>query len=103
LQLYAVNLSDLSDVSDFLINIEGMTAHTDPTRYIVNGTMNQRAGLSMVGNSIVTGFASFCDNFNFTGFLIAASKTPGVGITDIQTMIASPGMLPFTPFSQEIS
>lgn len=45
----------------------------------------------MVGNTIVTGFGSHCDNFNFTGYLVAASKTPGVGVTNIQAMVAAPG------------
>jgi hypothetical protein len=68
-----------------------MNAHNDPTRYIVSGTLNQRPGLAMVGDIIVTGFGSHCDNFNFTGYVITASKTAGVGITDIQAMVASPG------------
>jgi hypothetical protein len=74
-----------------------MTATNDPTRYIVSGTLNQRPGLAMLGNTIITGFGSHCDNFNFTGYLITASKTTGVGITNIQAMVASPGMLCLFP------
>jgi hypothetical protein len=37
------------------------------------------------------GFGGHCDNFNYTGMLVAISKTPGVGITNIQAMEASPG------------
>jgi hypothetical protein len=37
------------------------------------------------------GFGGHCDNFNYTGMLVAVSKVPGVGITNIQAMIASPG------------
>jgi hypothetical protein len=74
-----------------------MTATNDPTRYIVSGTLNQRPGLAMLGNTIITGFGSHCDNFNFTGYLITASKTAGVGITNIQAMVASPGMLCLIP------
>lgn len=97
-----MHLSDLSDAPGFPISIEGMTAFNDRTRYIFSGTLNQRPGLAMIGNTIVTGFGSHCDNFNFTGYLITASKTAGVGITDIQAMVAAPGMLCLTPLSQAL-
>ena len=86
-----MKLADLKDAPGFPISIEGMSAFNDPSRVIFSGTIGQRPGLAMVGNTIVTGFASHCDNFNFTGYLITASKTPGVGITDIQAMVAAPG------------
>jgi len=37
------------------------------------------------------GFGGHCDNFNYTGMLVAVSKIPGVGVTNIQAMEASPG------------
>ena len=37
------------------------------------------------------GFGGHCDNFNYTGMLVTMSKTPGVGVTNIQAMEASPG------------
>ena len=90
-KLYAVSTLDLSDAPGFPVSIQGMNANNDRARYIIGGTLNQRPGLTMLGNTIVTGFGSHCDNFNFTGFLITASKTPGVGITNIQAMVAAPG------------
>lgn len=88
-----MRLSDLSDAPGFPVSIQGLNAHNDRARYIISGTLNQRPGLAMVGNTIVTGFGAHCDNFNFTGYLVAASKTAGVGITDIQAMAAAPGIL----------
>lgn len=91
-RLFAVRISDLSDTPGFPVSIRGLNAHNDRTRYPIAGTMNQRPGLAMVGNIIVSGFGSHCNNFNVTGYLVTASKTPGVGITDIQAMVAAPGM-----------
>ena len=45
----------------------------------------------MLGNTIIAGFGGHCDNWNYTGMLVAVSKTPGVGITNIQATMASPG------------
>jgi hypothetical protein len=54
--------------------------------------MNQRPGLAMMGNSIITGFGTHCMLFNTTGYLVTVSKTPGVGVQDIQAMFAAPGL-----------
>jgi hypothetical protein len=86
-----LKLSDLSDAPGFPVSIQGLNAYNDRSRYIIGGTLNQRPGLAMLGNTVITAFGSHCDNFNFTGYLITASKTAGVGITDIQAMVASPG------------
>ena len=61
------------------------------TSYFVGGTVLNRPGLAAFGNTIVGGFGGHCDNFNYTGMLVAVSKTPGVGVTNIQAMEASPG------------
>jgi len=45
----------------------------------------------MIGNTIVAGFGGHCDKFNYTGLLVAASKTVGTGVTNIQAMVARPG------------
>ncbi|KAH8763860.1 hypothetical protein BGZ57DRAFT_991050, partial [Hyaloscypha finlandica] len=90
-QLYAVNLPSLTDASGFPVLIDGHSANNDPTRYFLGGTVLQRPGLAMLGNTIVAGFGGHCDHWNYTGMLVAVSKTPGVGITNIQAMQASPG------------
>lgn len=59
--------------------------------YFVGGTLLQRPSLAMIGNTIVAGFGGHCDNFNYTGYLVAVSKTAGVGVTNIQGMTVSPG------------
>lgn len=40
---------------------------------------------------VVGGFGGHCDQFNYTGMLVAVSKTPGVGITSMFAMEAAPG------------
>lgn len=89
--MYAVRLPTLQDVQGFPVSIDGHYANNDPTRYFVGGTLLQRPGLTSIGNSIVAGFGGHCDNFNYTGMLLTVSKTTGVGVTNIQAMVASPG------------
>ncbi|KAF8850086.1 hypothetical protein BDZ45DRAFT_680040 [Acephala macrosclerotiorum] len=88
-KFYAVQLPGLTDVSGFPTVISG-AANNDPTRYFIAGTSNQRASLTMLGNTVIAGFAGHCDNFNYTGMLVGVSKTTG-GVTNMQAMMASPG------------
>ncbi|EPE33080.1 WSC-containing protein [Glarea lozoyensis ATCC 20868] len=97
-KLYALKLPSLSDVSGFPVVVEG-PAENDKSRYFLGGTVLQRASLASVGNSIVAGFAGHCDNFNYTGMLVAVSKIPRVGVTSIVAMMASPG----APQPQELN
>ncbi len=90
-KLWALKIPSLADVPGFPISLEGKYATNDNTRYFVGGTVLQRPGLAFVGNSVVAGFGGHCDNFNYTGMLVAASKTTGGGVTNIQAMIARPG------------
>ncbi|KAH8881048.1 hypothetical protein GQ53DRAFT_519509 [Thozetella sp. PMI_491] len=85
---YAVKLPNLTDVPGFPIIIGG-PATNDPTRYFVAGTVLQRPGLAIIGNSIIAGFGGHCDNFNYTGLLVTVTKTASVGA--MQAMVASPG------------
>ncbi|KAH9212453.1 hypothetical protein DL95DRAFT_304226, partial [Leptodontidium sp. 2 PMI_412] len=97
-KMYAVKIPTLADVAGFPIVIDGHNANNDPTRYFVGGAILQRPGLAMLGNTIVAGFGGHCDRFNYTGMLVAVSKTAGVGVTNIQAMQASPG----APSPQEL-
>lgn len=100
--MYAVKLPSLADVSGFPVLIDGHSANNDPTRYFLGGTVLQRPGLAMLGNTIVAGFGGHCDHWNYTGMLVAVSKTPGVGVTNIQAMQASPGKLDLNSGSKSI-
>jgi hypothetical protein len=90
-KFYAINVPALTDVSGFPIIIDGHNANNDHTRYFLGGTVLQRPSLAEIGNTIVGAFGGHCDNFNYTGMLVAVSKTSGVGVTNIQAMEASPG------------
>jgi hypothetical protein len=89
--MYALQLPALADVAGFPVILDGHYANNDPTRYFVGGVILQRPAVVSVGNSIVAGFGGHCDNFNYTGMLVAVSKTSGVGVTAMQAMVASPG------------
>ncbi|KAG4438082.1 hypothetical protein IFR05_006448 [Cadophora sp. M221] len=90
-KMYAVKIPTLADVAGFPVVIDGHYANNDPSRYFVGGTILQRPGLAMLGNTIVAGFGGHCDRFNYTGMLVAVSKTAGA-------MQASPG----APSPQEL-
>jgi hypothetical protein len=89
-KLWALQLPDLGDVTGFPVSVTGPTVN-DKTRYFVGGTLMQRPGLTMVGDSIIAGFGGHCDSMNFTGMLVTVSKTPGKGVTSIYAMEAAPG------------
>ncbi|KAH8750355.1 hypothetical protein F5882DRAFT_310292, partial [Hyaloscypha sp. PMI_1271] len=89
-KFYAIQLPSLNDVFPAVI-IDGHFADNDHTRYFVGGTVLNRPGLAMVGNTVIGGFGGHCDNFNYTGMLVAMSKTKGVGVTSIMAMEANPG------------
>jgi hypothetical protein len=89
-KLWALQLPDLGDVPGFPVSVTGPSVN-DKTRYFVGGTVMQRPGLTMVGDSLVAGFGGHCDGMNFTGMLVTVSKTPGKGVTSIYAMEASPG------------
>lgn len=80
----------MTAVAGYPIIIDGHAANNDPTRYFVGGTVLNRPGLAMIGDSIVAGFGGHCDNFNYTGMLVTVSKTKAT-LTNIQAMVAAPG------------
>ncbi len=86
-----MQLPSLADVAGFPVIIDGNYANNDPTRYFLGGTVLQRPALTSIGNIVMGGFGGHCDNFNYTGMLVAVSKVPGVGVTNIQAMEANPG------------
>lgn len=89
-KFYAVQLPALTNIPGYPIIMEGHYATNDHTRYFVGGTLLQRPGLAMIGNSIVAGFGGHCDNFNYTGMLVSVHKSAAT-INDIQAMVAAPG------------
>lgn len=88
-KMWALKIPSLASVSGFPVAITG-PASNDPTRYFVGGTVMQRPGLATVGDSILGAFGGHCDSMNYTGMLVAVSKTTGT-VTNVQAMMASPG------------
>lgn len=61
-KMYAVKIPTLDDVAGFPISLEGHYATNDHTRYFVGGTVLQRPGLAMIGDSIIAGFGGEGNN-----------------------------------------
>jgi iron transport multicopper oxidase len=90
-QLYALNLPTLTNAPGFPVLIDGHNADNDPARYFVGGTVLQRPALATVQGNIVAAFGGHCDLFNFTGYVVTVSKTPGVGVVGMFAMEIAPG------------
>jgi iron transport multicopper oxidase len=88
---YAVDFNTLQDKPGFPVIIDGNYADNDPTRYFLGGTVLQRPSLTSLNGVVIGAFGGHCDLFNYTGMLVAVSKTPGVGVTSIYAMESSPG------------
>ncbi|CRK15143.1 hypothetical protein BN1708_011363 [Verticillium longisporum] len=90
-KMYALQLPSLEDVPGFPTLIDGANADNDPARYIIGGVALQRPALSDVNGHIVAGFGSHCGRGNYTGYLVAVSKQPGVGVTSMWATESAPG------------
>lgn len=93
---YAVDINTLQDKPGFPVIIDGHYANNDPTRYFLGGTVLQRPSLTTANGVVIGAFGGHCDLFNYTGMLVAVSKTPGVGVTSIFAMESRPGAPPQT-------
>ncbi|KAF6822223.1 WSC domain-containing protein-like protein 3 [Colletotrichum plurivorum] len=90
-KMYALRIPSLEDVSGFPVLIDGMNADNDKARYFVGGVALQRPSLADVGGHIVAAFGSHCGRWNYTGYLLSVSKTPGVGPVSMWATEAAPG------------
>ena len=105
---YTISINSLQDVPSFPVIIDGHLAGNDKTRleqpsllalgrhltsprYFLGRTVLQRPSLTSVNGVMIGAFGGLCDQYSYTGMLIAISKTPCVGVTSIYTMEASPG------------
>ncbi|KUJ08913.1 uncharacterized protein LY89DRAFT_676796 [Mollisia scopiformis] len=92
-KFYAIQLPGLTDVFPAII-IDGHYADNDHTRYFVGGTVLNRQGLAMLGNTIIGGFGGHCDNFNYTGINGAG------GAGDNGKGISANGKIPISTLQQ---
>ena len=61
-----------------------------PNTLLRRGHVLQRPVITTVGDIIIAGFGGHCDGFNFTGMLVAVSKSPAT-VTSVIAMEVSPG------------
>ncbi|KAL2757269.1 hypothetical protein ACRALDRAFT_1079561 [Sodiomyces alcalophilus JCM 7366] len=90
-KMYALHVPSLEDAEGFPLLIDGANADNDPARYFVGGVALQRPALADMHGHIVAGFGSHCGRWNYTGYLLAVSKTPGVGVTSMWATEYPPG------------
>lgn len=70
---------------DSLTRADRCVADNGNTRYFTGGNHMQRASLNLVNGAIFAGFASHCDFFNYTGWVVGMS-TSGEVLTAYATM-----------------
>lgn len=68
---------------------------TDSCRYFVGGVINQRAALIIRSGTVVGGFGSVCDFYNYTGMLVGVNKVSGA-VTQVYATDGGPGATPET-------
>ncbi|TQN68162.1 WSC domain-containing protein [Colletotrichum shisoi] len=90
-KMYALRIPSLEDVAGFPVLIDGITADNDAARYFVGGVALQRPSLTELNGHIVAAFGSHCGRWNYTGYLVSVSKTPGVGPVSMWATEAAPG------------
>ncbi|KAK0631126.1 hypothetical protein B0T17DRAFT_507543 [Bombardia bombarda] len=90
-KMYALRIPSLENVAGFPVLIDGMRADNDKSRYFVGGVALQRPSLTELNGYIVAGFGSHCGHWNYTGYLLTVSKTPGVGPVSMLATEAAPG------------
>ncbi|KAJ5019282.1 hypothetical protein K4K57_001391 [Colletotrichum sp. SAR 10_99] len=90
-KMYAIRIPSLEDVDKFPVLIDGINADNDPAKYFVGGVALQRPSLAELNGHIVAAFGSHCGRWNYTGYLVSVSKTPGVGPVSMWATEAAPG------------
>lgn len=90
-KLFAIHIPSLEDADGFPTLIDGHHADNDHGRYFVGGAALQRPSLTEVNGHIVAGFGSHCGRWNYTGYLVAVSKQPNVGVTGMWATESAPG------------
>jgi hypothetical protein len=100
-RFHAVDAATLQEKPGFPVNLQGhpggeialdsltradrCVADNGNTRYFTGGNHMQRASLNLVNGAIFAGFASHCDFFNYTGWVVGMS-TSGEVLTAYATM-----------------
>ncbi|KAH6692719.1 hypothetical protein F5X68DRAFT_250938 [Plectosphaerella plurivora] len=90
-KLFAIHVPSLEDATGFPTLIDGHNADNDRSKYFIGGVALQRPSLTEVNGHIVAGFGSHCGRWNYTGYLVAVSKQPNVGVTSIWATESAPG------------
>ncbi|KAF4924369.1 WSC domain-containing protein [Colletotrichum fructicola] len=90
-KMYAIRIPSLEDVDKFPVLIDSINADNDPAKYFVGGVALQRPSLAELNGHIVAAFGSHCGRWNYTGYLVSVSKTPGVGPVSMWATEAAPG------------
>ncbi|WRT68154.1 uncharacterized protein IL334_005129 [Kwoniella shivajii] len=74
---HAISVDDLSERSNFPVDLEGTVARNNPARSFNGGIHHQRPALLQQGQYVYAGFASHCVQYNFTGWIMGWDKSTG--------------------------
>ncbi|EPS39555.1 hypothetical protein H072_6644 [Dactylellina haptotyla CBS 200.50] len=78
-RVYALSALTLADKFGFPLLLDGAQADNDPQKFFMGGTHMQRPSLAMVNGLVWAGFASHCDQYNYTGWVTGIDpSTPKV-------------------------
>ncbi|KAN0096726.1 hypothetical protein V8E51_015531 [Hyaloscypha variabilis] len=70
---YGVNIITLEDAPGFPILLDETIAENDSLQYFIGGVSFQHTALTLVAGTVYGGFASHCDNYNYTGMMFGVS------------------------------
>jgi len=83
--LHAISVEDLTERTNFPVDLEGTAASNNPTRTFNGGVHHQRPALLHYGNYIYAGLGSHCVQYNFTGWIMGWDKTTGQTVARFAT------------------
>lgn len=75
--VHAISTDDLSERSNYPVDLEHTVARNNPLRSFGGGIHHQRPGLLQFKDYIYIGFASHCIQYNYTGWIMGIQKDAG--------------------------
>ena len=97
--IHAISTVDLSEKSNFPVDLEGTIASNNLVRWFNGGIHHQRPALLQYGQWVYAGFASHCVQYNFTGWIVGWDKTTGQLVEQFATEGGESNTLDFSFWS----
>ncbi|RVD90414.1 uncharacterized protein DFL_001379 [Arthrobotrys flagrans] len=94
-RFYAVNVLTFEDIPGYPFIIDGTPSESDPEKYFVGGTHNQRPSLALINNVVYGAFGSHCGQYNYAGWIFGI-HTQSREIVSVLTTTNAPFTKPQT-------